>query len=412
MPASKSLFYLSVSEIAAAVGRNRYRPPEQVLADRYRKEFPEKNTLMMEILTGSPLVLAREAVKGALASQRFAQAKTEENAPKRARIAEEVVSSALEQLSCTLDSANQKALQESEEASKLVEELQKSVEDRGAECAKRKADEVAVREELRGLEARVEDGSSKLAFLEASLAAARDCSLEEEAHSLEFDVAEKKRQALELKEHIARTKLEHADAVQRLREAEGRLEFAKAEFGKGVDLEQRAKQREREVVALTRAAPSFVKSEIKSAVQTHVGITQESAAVAAVTGFEPADGPLVYGTYTCGKYRFRFGGKCDGRKTTTGELLEVKTRQNRFMGLPVYEEIQVLAYLFIYNQERCFFREVLQGETKEDRLVTRDDARLRSLIDEGLLELMRKWERMCSDETYCLDVLRSHPAKQ
>ena len=411
MPPSKSVFYLSVSELAAAAGRNKWRSQEQVLADCYRKKFPVDASLLLERLSGTPLFLAREAVQDALASQRFAQAPTEENATKRLRMTEEVTSSALKSLCPTLDSAKKDVQRRREEAADIVEALRKSATERGVELARREADEVTALRQLRRLEAHTAEKLSELVALEANVAAASLDKSDDYVRSLECEVDAKKREALQLEEQVSRSKLEHDEASQTLRQTKEQLESAVSELRSVQEREREARQREKDVVALASEAPSFVKKEIKSAVQTRVGISQEARVVRAVAGFEPAGGSMVYGSYTCGGYRFRFGGKCDGKETTTGDLLEVKIRQTHFRGLPEYEEIQVLAYLLIYDKERCFFREALQGEVREDRVVTRDDAKLRSLIDGGLLELMRKWEQMRSDEAYCLGVLGSHPAR-
>lgn len=93
--------------------------------------------------------------------------------------------------------------------------------------------------------------------------------------------------------------------------------------------------------------------------------------------------------------RLVLGGKHDGLSVdpTSREpvLLEVKNRMNRFLGVPVYEHIQVMAYMQIFNVKRArlverhgpdarehevLFDEVLWGEVVE---------RMRSFVRDALL---------------------------
>ena len=325
MAPTRRPFYLSVSKLAAAAGRNRWQSQEQVLADCYRKEFPTTTSRLNTRISDTPLVLAQEAITNALASKRCAEAEVEENAAKRYRIVNEVATETLETLRPALEVAKEEAQHSREAAVKVADGLRK------------------------------------------------------ESQALEKTAENFQAVATELQVATAR--------------------------------EEAAKQHEAAVVTLAEdAVPSYVKQEVRSAVETRRGIRDEAGAIAVVPGFEP-DGVMTYGSYDCGGYKFRFGGKCDGKETASGDLLEVKNRQRQYQGLPVYEEIQVLAYLYIFNRPRCLFREVLDGVAREDRVILRDDGKLGSLIDEGLVELMQKWDRMQTDEAYCSNVLMSNPAK-
>jgi hypothetical protein len=56
--------------------------------------------------------------------------------------------------------------------------------------------------------------------------------------------------------------------------------------------------------------------------------------------------------------RLKIGGRVDGYVEATRTVIEVKKRMNRlFRRVPVYEQIQVLAYLHLFDVDTCLFRE-------------------------------------------------------
>jgi hypothetical protein len=57
------------------------------------------------------------------------------------------------------------------------------------------------------------------------------------------------------------------------------------------------------------------------------------------------------------------GGRHDGMAGT--QLVEIKTRQRKFLGTPVYELVQVHAYMFIYGTRNALFIESLNGDIRE-----------------------------------------------
>jgi len=57
------------------------------------------------------------------------------------------------------------------------------------------------------------------------------------------------------------------------------------------------------------------------------------------------------------------GGRHDGM-TKEGRIIEIKTRQRRFLGTPTYELVQVHAYMFIYGKEEAQIVESWNGETR------------------------------------------------
>jgi hypothetical protein len=157
------------------------------------------------------------------------------------------------------------------------------------------------------------------------------------------------------------------------------------------------------------AATPLLEAALRSEVQTARGVRDEPAAVAALPGFAPGDGVMHYAEFQVGGRRLRFGGKCDGRREDSGDLLEVKSRQSRLLGLPQYEWVQVQVYLLLYDKQQCYFREQLSGHVQEDLVVQRDTSALRELLEPGLEEFLRLWDRMGRDEAYCLGILQAWP---
>jgi hypothetical protein len=66
------------------------------------------------------------------------------------------------------------------------------------------------------------------------------------------------------------------------------------------------------------------------------------------------------------------GGRHDGM-TQDGELVEIKTRQNRFLGTPLYELIQVHAYMHIYGTRTATIIESFNGEQRAHAIVFDED---------------------------------------
>jgi hypothetical protein len=64
----------------------------------------------------------------------------------------------------------------------------------------------------------------------------------------------------------------------------------------------------------------------------------------------------------------RIGGRHDGL-STDGSLVEIKNRMNRFLGVPLYELVQVHAYMVIFDTTRATHVENYKGETRETDVV-------------------------------------------
>lgn len=63
-------------------------------------------------------------------------------------------------------------------------------------------------------------------------------------------------------------------------------------------------------------------------------------------------------------HKVYLGGKHDG-ENENGDFIEIKNRMNRFMGeIPLYEIVQVHAYMFIHGKKKCSLIEHFKGQTR------------------------------------------------
>ena len=68
---------------------------------------------------------------------------------------------------------------------------------------------------------------------------------------------------------------------------------------------------------------------------------------------------------TINGYKVYIGGKHDG-ENENGDFIEIKNRMNRFMDeIPLYELVQVHAYMFIHGKKKCLLIENFKGNTRE-----------------------------------------------
>lgn len=76
------------------------------------------------------------------------------------------------------------------------------------------------------------------------------------------------------------------------------------------------------------------------------------------------DGFETHHMFTIHDTDIRIGGRHDGL-TSDGRLVEIKNRMNRFLGVPLYELVQVHAYMVIFDTKRATHVENYKGETRE-----------------------------------------------
>jgi len=87
-----------------------------------------------------------------------------------------------------------------------------------------------------------------------------------------------------------------------------------------------------------------------------------------------------YIEYNEGESKFMLGGKVDGI-TEDGCLVEVKNRQYKFFpSIPVYENVQIHAYMFLTDIKSCKFVQSFNGEDREE-MVTFDEEFWKKTID-------------------------------
>ena len=78
--------------------------------------------------------------------------------------------------------------------------------------------------------------------------------------------------------------------------------------------------------------------------------------------------PIIFSTSS---YDVFLGGKHDGMTGDT--LTEIKNRMNRFLGVPLYERIQLHAYMVIYGVTKSILIESFKGERREHEVPFDDD---------------------------------------
>jgi hypothetical protein len=152
-------------------------------------------------------------------------------------------------------------------------------------------------------------------------------------------------------------------------------------------------------------------AEVLSHVSTARGIRDEEAGIAAVPGFVAGDGALRCRYFSVGSVTFKFGGRIDGRHAESGKMLEVKNRQNRlFHFIPTYERIQILVYLYIFQEDACTLRQRHAGQVVDEDVRWNEDE-FRRLLEPGLASFSDKLEKMQTDDAFRLEVLREHSAR-
>ena len=91
-----------------------------------------------------------------------------------------------------------------------------------------------------------------------------------------------------------------------------------------------------------------------------------------------ADGGRPTRVYVGGKHDGMDGG--GGGQEGEGRVVEIKTRQRRFLGCPLYERVQLHAYMHVYGVRRGVLVESYLGERREHE-VAFDDALWAEVVD-------------------------------
>jgi len=139
---------------------------------------------------------------------------------------------------------------------------------------------------------------------------------------------------------------------------------------------------------ITTIAPPLSDCEeqcVRSAMYTRSGTVHEAdvrssfsqdrgVEVTPVQGFRVASKPFYV---TEGGAQVFMGGRHDGvvvdGSSKESKIIEIKTRQRRFLGVPVYDRVQVHAYMHIYGVRRASLVESFDGEIQEHDVPFDDD---------------------------------------
>lgn len=91
--------------------------------------------------------------------------------------------------------------------------------------------------------------------------------------------------------------------------------------------------------------------------------------------------------------RVHIGGKHDGLDRANQMVVEIKTRQRRFLGVPRYELVQLHAYMAIFGMRRALLVESFMGEEREHEVQFDDDLweRVRVSVDEFVGRCLDEW---------------------
>jgi len=121
--------------------------------------------------------------------------------------------------------------------------------------------------------------------------------------------------------------------------------------------------------ASIQSLPPNILAQVKTDMYTKHGTEQESAIRQSVSAtlkkkiqildkFKAAKEPIV----TVNGIEVYIGGKHDGM--VDGKIVEIKTRQSRFLGTPVYELVQVHAYMYIFGTRQAMIVESYLGQER------------------------------------------------
>jgi len=445
--------YLNASEVAAAADRHRYIPQHELLAKVFRRTRPDVAAKIEGSMTATPAALAICAVRS-LDRTVLHAAVSEERPEKRHRLITE-----------TAAAAEATLLRESEEGRALARDAHASASAKAEEKAR---ENEAAKEDMRTASVVAHAALKRL----RSEGVARD-RVENEARVRSLEVAEQaircaesemaRREAQEASEaakksgegleragaRLEMAERDESEALCRVATSEKLAEEARRVADDAEDAERRAakaateaaiweeKERARsaETSALAAAAASdalaraeelrateerlaavvasgpSIGAALLAAVNIARGIRDEAAGIAAVPGCIPGDGRMRYREFSVGVKTFKFGGKLDGRHAESGRMLEIKNRQNRlFYRAPIYERVQILVYLYIFQEDVCILRQRHAGQVVDEEIRWNEDE-FRRLLEPGLLAFSEKLEEMDADASFRLDVLRNHPER-
>lgn len=106
-------------------------------------------------------------------------------------------------------------------------------------------------------------------------------------------------------------------------------------------------------------AEEGIRNKFESAVKTKVNT---------FTRFKTSDLPIAI----INNVEVYIGGKHDGQMNDD-TIIEIKNRQRGFLGVPIYEKVQVHAYMYIYGMKKAMLVESYKGEERKHEMEFDDE---------------------------------------
>jgi hypothetical protein len=449
-PNRATSIYLNASEVAAAADRHRYTSQHELLARVFRRTRTAVAAKVDASMTPTPTTLAISTVRS-LDPAVLQAVVAEERPEKRQRLIEETAATAEAVLVRKTEEGRALAQVAHASASTKADETARDVEAAKEKTQTASILTLAALERLRTVvvASAWADNEARVRSLEAAEQATRCAEFEMSRREAQeaAEAANRSGDGLE----IARARLEKAEqdekeAFRRIARTEKSAEEARWVAAVAKEAEQCAEKAATEAViweekecarsaelatfaaasaavasacteelqaaeeklAVVMMAGPSINAELLSEVNTARGIRDEAAGIAAVPGFVPGDGRMRYREFSIGSTTFKFGGKLDARHAETGKMLEVKNRQTRlFYRTPVYERVQILVYLYVFQEAICTVRQCHAGQVNEEEIHWNEDE-FRRLLEPGLSAFSEKLAEMDADASFRLDVLREH----
>jgi len=107
-------------------------------------------------------------------------------------------------------------------------------------------------------------------------------------------------------------------------------------------------------------------TDVMSEVKKMIGTLNEPTVLKTYPAFEKTN----RARYLSGFNNFKICGRFDGENSDS--ILEVKTRMNRFLGVPDRDMVQTHVYMKMANKKKCVFTENFQGESRETHITFND----------------------------------------
>jgi hypothetical protein len=386
-----SSIYLGASEVAAAAGLNPYKTPDGLLARTYRARFHKESEVIDAELEASRVdrktLIARAG--SSRESRALVNAASLEEAPaKRTRILKEA------------------AVVTSLELEKIIEE---QVAEVSSLCHKAKETVLLTR-------ASVEETASELSLCRERTRMTREDSAARRlqlGHALDLHTASPDDAILTEAWKVLQVKTKEAETDEinwnaSLKDLEIRSVTAEKELVSAELSANAALSKECSVLQLRESSAELgpeIRAALCSEVATNRGSEAEARAIASRPGFVPQQRKMKYRDFWVHGTCFKLGGSVDGRHAETGEMLEVKNRQYKLFGrLPEYEKVQVLTYLYIYQESVCHVRECFREEAN-DFLVSWNEQEFRRLVETGLQDFKNRLDSMTNDENFRRKIL-------